>query len=68
MERCQGTIPVSTKVDRPMREFIEQEADRLGVTPSEFLRRLFIVYRMSRAGEMACERCGHEQVIELTYS
>lgn len=51
-----------------MREFIEQEADRLGVTPSEFLRRLFIVYRMSRAGEMACERCGHEQVIELTYS
>lgn len=65
--RCNGNISVSSKVDREMREFVESEADRLGMSLSEFFRRLLMVYRMSRANEMECERCGHEQVIELTY-
>lgn len=68
MERCQGTIPVGTKVDRPMREFIEEEADRMGVTTSEFLRRLLLVYRRSRAGEAECEYCGGPIEIELSYT
>jgi hypothetical protein len=51
-----------------MREFIENESERLGVTPSEFLRRLLLVYRESRAENMACEYCGEPAVIELSYS
>lgn len=68
MNRCQGSIPVGTKVDRPMREFVESESDRLGVTPSEFLRRLLLVYRQSRAEDTACDHCGEPVVIELTYA
>lgn len=51
-----------------MREFVEQEAERLGVTPSEFLRRLLDVHRESRAGNTACEHCGEPVEIELTYA
>lgn len=68
MNRCQGSIPVGTKVDQPMREFVENEADRLGVTPSEFLRRVLLVYRESRAENTPCDHCGQPVVIELTYS
>jgi hypothetical protein len=68
MDRCQGSIPVATKVDRPMREFIEDEAERLGITTSEFLRRLLVVHRRSRAGEAACEHCGENIEIPLGYS
>jgi hypothetical protein len=68
MERCQGSIPVGTKVDRPMREFVEEEAERLGITTSEFLRRLLLVYRRSRAGEAECEHCGEPTEIPLSYT
>lgn len=68
MNRCVGTISVGTKVDREMREFVENEADRLGVTPSEFLRRLLIEYRESRKGNRLCEHCEQQAVIELKYS
>lgn len=68
MSRCQGSVPVATKVDRPMREFVEREAERLGVTPSEFLRRLLDVHRESRAGNTPCEHCGEPIQIELTYA
>jgi hypothetical protein len=67
MSRCQGSIPVTTKVDRPMREFVENESDRLGVTPTEFMRRLLELYRDSRSGETACEHCGEPVEIDLNY-
>jgi hypothetical protein len=41
-----------------MREFIEDEAERLGVTKSEYLRRALELCRYERAGETACEHCG----------
>jgi len=50
-----------------MREFIEDEAERLGMTVSEFLRRLLIMYRESRAENTPCDHCGQPVVIELTY-
>lgn len=68
MSRCQGEIPVSTKVDRPMREFVEDEAARLGVSKTELLRRLLDTYRNSRAGNTPCEHCSEPVVIELSYS
>jgi len=67
MNRCQGSIPVATKVDQPMREFVEAEADRLGITVSEFLRRLLLVYRESQAENTPCEHCGQPVSIELSY-
>lgn len=48
-----------------MREFIEDEADRLGVTRSELLRRLFDVYLASQEGRIECEHCGEIEVINL---
>jgi len=68
MQRCQGSIPVGTKVDRPMREFVENEGDRLGMTTSELLRRLLLTYRESRAENTPCDHCGQPVVIELSYS
>ena len=68
MSRCQGEIPVGTKVDRPTREFVEDEAARLGVSKTEFLRRLLDTYRDSRAGNTPCEHCGEPVVIELSYA
>lgn len=67
MNRCQGSIPVGAKVDRAMREFVEDEAERLGMTVSEFLRRLLLVYRESRAENTPCDHCGQPVVMELTY-
>ena len=68
MTRALGNIPVGTKVDRDMREFVEEEADRLGVSVSEFLRRVLITYRESRAEQLHCDNCGYPAVIELTYA
>jgi len=68
MNRCQGSIPVGTHVDRSMREFVETQSERLGVTVSEFLRRLLLMYRQSRAENTACDHCGEPVVMQLTYS
>lgn len=68
MNRCQGSIPAGTKVDRSMYEFIEKEAERLGVTLAEFIRRLLLMYRQSRDENTACDHCGEPVVMELTYS
>jgi hypothetical protein len=51
-----------------MREFIENEGERLGMTTSEVLRRLLITYRESRAENAPCDHCGQPVVIELSYS
>lgn len=67
MNRCQGSIPVGAKIDRDMREFVEAEAERLGVTVSEFVRRLLIMYRESRAENTPCDHCGQPVVMELSY-
>lgn len=68
MDRCVGTLSVGTKVDRSMREFVESESDRLGISPAEFLRRLLVTYRESRDGNTACDHCGESVVLELTYA
>jgi len=51
-----------------MRAFIEDEAERLGISVSALLRRLFITYQESRAENTACEHCGSATVIQLSYS
>lgn len=67
MSRCRGQIPLSTKVDQPMREFVDDEAARLGVSRTEVLRRLLELYRSSRSGETPCEHCGETVEMELEH-
>jgi len=42
---CAGKESLGVRVDEEMREFVEQEADRLDVTNSDFLRLLLVAYR-----------------------
>jgi hypothetical protein len=48
MSECIGDVTAGTKVDQSMREFINEEAARLGVTNAELHRRLLDFYRESR--------------------
>lgn len=65
MSKCQGEIAVGTKVDRTMREFVEDEAARLGVSRAEFFRRLLETHRRMRAGMARCERCEKQIAVDL---
>jgi len=65
MSSCQGDIPVSVKVDRGMKGYIEAEVTRLGVTSSEFQRRLFELYRESRRENVECPHCGETVKFDL---
>lgn len=58
MSDCMGDIPVSAKVDREMQRFLQSEADRLGVSQAEAMRRVFTLYRQSRREETDCPHCG----------
>lgn len=60
MARCDGDRPLTAKVDDSMREFIDSEASRCGVSRAELIRRVFDDYRDSRRGELNCPNCGSE--------
>ena len=66
MSDCLGDIAATTKVDREMHEFIDGEAGRLGVSKSEFYRRLLDFYRESRREQVDCPHCGETIVADLT--
>lgn len=65
MSSCFGDIPTGTKVDASMREFIEAETDRLGISKAEFHRRLLEFYRESRREQMDCPCCEDTVVMDL---
>jgi hypothetical protein len=58
MSECIGDVTAGTKVDQSMREFLNEEAARLGVTNAELHRRLLDLYRESREQEPECPHCG----------
>ena len=66
MSSCFGDIPTGTKVDNSMREFIEGETDRLGVSKSEFHRRLLEFYRESRREQLDCPHCDETIAMDLS--
>ena len=66
MSTCFGDIPAGTKVDSSMREFIDAESERLGVSNAEFLRRLLEFYRESRREQMDCPHCDGTIVRDCT--
>ena len=65
MSTCQGAVPVGTKVDRSMSEFVESEISRLGVSKAEFHRRLLELYRESRREAVECPECGETVAFDL---
>lgn len=62
--RCQGELPVTAKVDRPMLEFIDAEAERCGVNRAELVRRIFDDFRDSRREQLDCAHCGQTVVLD----
>ena len=66
MSKCTGDVSTGTKVNQSMRNFIDDEAARLGVTNAELHRRLLDFYRESRENEPNCPHCGEPTTIELT--
>lgn len=65
MSRCRGNISVSSKIDKEMLEYIDAEADRIGVSRAEFLRRLLELYQSSRREQEDCPECGTPVVFDL---
>lgn len=65
MAECMGDIPAGTKIDQSMRDFLDREADRLGVSNAELYRRLLDFYRESRDQEPECPHCGEPIKIDL---
>jgi hypothetical protein len=57
MSDCMGGLPVSTKTDREMRDYLSAESERLGVTRAEFIRRVLSLYRQSRRERVSCPHC-----------
>lgn len=55
---CIGRQTVTTKIDGETRRFLVEEAESLGVSNAEFLRRLIAAYRESQRGELRCPNCG----------
>jgi hypothetical protein len=58
MAQCNGNLTLSTNVDAEMREYIEREAEKRAITPTEYLRRLLDLYKASSNGEVYCPECG----------
>ena len=65
MSSCHGSISLATKVDRDMNEYVDSEAERLGVSKAEFHRRLLELYRSSRREDVDCPHCGDAVVLDL---
>jgi len=68
MSSCHGEVPLGTKTDSSMAEFVESECDRLGVSKSEFHRRLLELYRESRREDVECPHCSEIVVFDLRES
>lgn len=60
-----GEIATGTKVDRDMREFVDAESERLGISNAEFHRRLLDLYRESRREAVDCPHCSSTVKFDL---
>lgn len=65
MAQCMGDVPCGTKVDQSMRDFLDDEANRLGVSRAELVRRVLDFYRDTRQDDSNCPHCGDQITIDL---
>jgi hypothetical protein len=48
-----------------MKDFIDDQAAELGVSRSEMIRRLFVLYKASVEHDVECPHCGDTVVLDL---
>jgi hypothetical protein len=65
MSDCIGDLSIGSRVDKAMLEFLDAEAERLGVNRAELVRRMFDFYRESRREQMDCPHCEETIVLSL---
>ncbi len=65
MSQCRGDIPISTKIDKSMKDFIDQEIYRCGINRSEVIRRILDEYRDSHEGNLECPECGQKIALDI---
>jgi Ribbon-helix-helix protein, copG family. len=65
MSECIGNLSIGSRVDKQMLEFLDAEAERLGVNRAELVRRLFDAYRESHREQMDCPHCGDTITLSL---
>ena len=58
MAKCHGNCTVTTRVDRDMRELVDEEAEKRAIPRAELIRRVLDVYDASRCGNLTCPNCG----------
>jgi hypothetical protein len=62
---CKGTNTLSTRINDEMDEFVNDEADRVGATRAEYIRRLLKLIRSSQRAELRCPECSHVIIFPL---
>jgi hypothetical protein len=65
MAKCDGEIVTTVKTDREMRNYIEHRAEELGVSKTEFVRRIFDTHRAIVEGPTKCPDCGAELEVDM---
>lgn len=63
--KCKGKNTVSARIDDNMKRFLDEEAERVGVSRAELIRLIHDWYAASRAGEMECPSCGERIEAEV---
>lgn len=65
MSQCQGRETASTKVDRRTLQFLDDQAEQLGVSRAELLRLLIDHYHEAAAGNLRCPHCQNALRLDL---
>lgn len=65
MSACKGTNPLTTKVDEPMKSFVDSRSDEYGLSRSELLRRVLELYLRCEQEEMLCPACNEQITVEF---
>lgn len=59
------TVTASTKLDEQMVSFLDGQAESMGLTRAELLRRLAEHYRSATEDGLSCPHCKNEILIDL---
>lgn len=57
-----GPHAVTSKVDEELLQFLDNEAERCGISRSEVIRFILLDFYASHQGEIECPECGQELV------
>lgn len=60
-----GTNSVGAGVDDDLASFLDDEAQRLGMTKTDVVRKILAFYQECRKGETPCPECGYDLEIEI---